>query len=167
MSEVKLVFELDRCWGCRNCEAACAIEKAWGPDRPALHIESVRGKNLPSAPQGLAFVPVLCQQCTTPACLEACPVEAIQKSAEGIVAIILDACTSCGSCESACPYGAISISPESGMPEKCDLCNERLDSGRLPACVQHCPGKVIHVETSAISEKASWSTGSVVYKART
>jgi NAD-dependent dihydropyrimidine dehydrogenase PreA subunit len=40
-------------------------------------------------------------------CLEACPVEAIEKIGDGSLVVKVDDCTDCGACEAACDVGAI------------------------------------------------------------
>lgn len=79
----------------------------------------------------------VCNQCSRPACAEACPNEAIRRSDQGIVEIAADLCTGCGSCVEACPYGGIYCDEEAGVAYKCDYC-----SGD-PECVKVCPNKVL------------------------
>jgi len=168
-----LFIDIDRCWGCRTCEVACSIEKKMGPGRSCVRVEKVdSGKNspVPGSLQGKAFVPVLCQQCSDPACVSACPVGALRRGDSGLVEFDEALCIACGVCESACPYGAISLSGETGMPEKCDQCISRLRSGLLPACVQHCPGHAITVgrpkAEASRGEKKEISVGKIVYLSR-
>ncbi len=40
-------------------------------------------------------------------CLEACPVEAIEKKEDGSLYVKVDECTDCGACEAACNVAAI------------------------------------------------------------
>jgi ferredoxin len=40
-------------------------------------------------------------------CLEACPVEAIEKKEDGSLSVKVDECTDCGACEAACNVAAI------------------------------------------------------------
>ena len=170
---VSLSIDIDRCWGCRTCEVACSLEKKLGPGRSRIRVEQVdSGKNgtVPGALQGRAFVPILCQQCSDPACVSTCPTGALRSGDSGLVDFDEALCIACGVCESACPYGAIFLSAETGMPEKCDQCISRLRSGRLPACVQHCPGKAIRVgrpkTESSRGKKKESSVGTVVYLSR-
>ncbi len=53
-----------------------------------------------------AFVPVGCQHCDEPACLDVCPTTATKKRADGIVTIDYDLCIGCAYCAVACPYQA-------------------------------------------------------------
>jgi Fe-S-cluster-containing dehydrogenase component len=81
--------------------------------------------------------------CGKPLCLDACPEEAITKSADGIVLINPDLCTGCKQCIEACPFGIPQLNPETGIAEKCTLCAHRIDKGLEPACVLACPTNAI------------------------
>jgi Fe-S-cluster-containing dehydrogenase component len=94
--------------------------------------------------QGLAEpVPLVCQQCDEPACMDACPVEAISKSEDsGIVRVDPDVCTGCGECVSACPAGCIFLDADEEKAITCDLCEGD------PQCVPMChSGSLRHSET--------------------
>jgi len=176
--EALLSIDLDRCWGCGTCEVACALEKKTGPGMGFIKVEESRsdgGEALPGSPQGRGFVPILCQHCDEPACVDACPAGAIVRGGSGLVKIDSEPCIACGACEEACPYGAIAISPDSGKPGKCDLCASRQSAGLLPACVQHCPGKAIALGPAPAAGgagrgvpvlKRAWTVGKVRYIAR-
>lgn len=54
------------------------------------------------------YLPRLCNHCTKPACLEACPVRAIYKrEQDGVVLIDQDKCQGMRVCNTACPYKKI------------------------------------------------------------
>ncbi len=174
-----IVVDLDRCWGCRTCEVACSLEHGLAPGLSFIAVEQNRGRApIPGSPQGKSFVPVFCQHCDDPACVSACPSGALDKGADGIVRANPEACIGCGACEDACPYGALFVPPETGKPGLCDLCAARQLTGRLPACVQHCPGRALglkDIESVAVSgirsetepePKSEWGVGRTVYKAR-
>ena len=117
------------CTGCRECELVCSLHH-FGECNPELSaVRVVRNEG-----QGLAEpVPRVCQQCDAPACVDACPVEAISKGDDGdIIRIDPEACTGCGECASACPAGCIFLNPGETTAIACDLC------GGDPQCVPLC-----------------------------
>jgi len=165
---IGLVIDLDRCWGCKACEVACKQELGIGAGttRPMLVVE-IGPRSIGGTLQR-DFVPVMCQHCRQPACMEACPEKAIYRASEGTVQINPDLCERCGHCESACPFGVISLTEQYG-PVKCTLCMDRREDGWLPSCAQHCEGRAFTVaderEIAAVikRKKYAWSTGQVTY----
>ena len=101
-------------------------------------------------------VVVLCNHCTSPACVKVCPTQATWKRKEdGIVMMDMHRCIGCRFCMAACPYGARSFNfhdprkyldvknlatdfptRTKGVVEKCTFCEERLRKGLQPACVE-------------------------------
>jgi len=110
-------------------------------------------KNAPSA--------VLCNHCENPPCVQVCPTQAtFKRDSDGIVMMDFHRCIGCRYCMAGCPYGARSfnwkdpkpfvkdINPKfplrtKGVVEKCNLCEERIAKGKIPACVEACKGKAI------------------------
>ncbi len=91
------------------------------------------------------YLPKICNHCTRPACLEACPRQAIFKRTEdGIVLIDEDRCHGYRYCLEACPYKRIYFNRVRGIAQKCVACFARLEQGVAPACVRQCPGRVRH-----------------------
>ncbi len=105
-------------------------------------------------------VPVLCNNCDNPPCVRVCPTQATWKRDDGIVAMDWHRCIGCRYCMAACPFGSRSfnwedprrylktINPDfptrtKGVVEKCTFCEERLGTGRSPACVEACPAKAL------------------------
>lgn len=78
----------------------------------------------------------ICQHCESPACLVACPSDAMRLDERGVVLIDDAACTRCGSCAASCPYDAIFYCEAEDRYLKCDLCAGREDG---PLCVALCP----------------------------
>jgi len=99
---------------------------------------------------------LLCNHCDDPPCVRACPTQAtFKRENDGIVMIDYHRCIGCRFCMAACPYGSRSfnfrdprpyikkIHPQfptrrKGVVEKCNFCQERLEVGQLPACVETC-----------------------------
>ncbi|HXY10928.1 MAG TPA: 4Fe-4S dicluster domain-containing protein [Terriglobales bacterium] len=89
------------------------------------------------------YLPRICNHCTYPACLEACPRKAIYKREEdGIVVIDQDRCQGYRYCIKACPYKKIYFNEVSGKSEKCIFCYPRLEKGQVNACAAQCPGRL-------------------------
>lgn len=85
----------------------------------------------------------MCNHCTKPACLEACPTQAIYKrEQDGIVLVDQTKCKGHRHCVEACPYKAIYFNPVSQTSEKCIMCFPRVEQGIAPACNRQCPGRV-------------------------
>ncbi len=111
--------------------------------------------------EGKFYLPVQCQQCDKPPCVDACPVQATWKEEDGIVVVDYNWCIGCRYCEAACPYHARrfnwkkaeipadEVNPDqsylsnrirpAGVVEKCTYCLHRTRRGRLPACLEACP----------------------------
>ena len=142
MSRLALMIDLERCIGCKSCEAACKAEHGLGPGENRNRVIWLGDTQAPL----LDFLTLSCQHCERPACLRACPVapKAIMKDPEtGVVSINEDRCTGCGECVVACPYGAMGYDPIDHHALKCDLCHDRREVGLKPACATVCPGSAI------------------------
>ena len=100
-------------------------------------------------------LPILCNHCDKPPCVRACPTKATFRNKDGIVMMDYHRCIGCRFCMAACPYGSRSFNwrdPEKfvqnvnhvyprrtrGVVEKCNFCDERVGTGKLPACVEAC-----------------------------
>lgn len=105
-------------------------------------------------------IPVLCNHCANPPCVQACPTQATFQREDGIVLMDFHRCIGCRFCMAACPYGSRSfnfrdpreaIKHENkefptrmkGVVEKCNFCAERLAVGKQPACVEASKGALI------------------------
>jgi len=95
-------------------------------------------------PNGYYFyLPRICNHCTHPACLEACPRSAIYKREEdGIVLINEESCKGYRFCMEACPYKRIYFNHVRGISQKCIFCFPRVEKGVAPACARQCPGRL-------------------------
>jgi len=130
-----LMIDQKKCRSCRTCEVACSFFKYAQCDPARSRIHAERWDDGPLVGTSLARV---CQQCTPPSCIAACPTGAITLNKKtGALQLKQDLCTKCGLCINDCTFGAIIRNPESGFPLVCDLC------GGKPKCEEWCPAKAI------------------------
>ncbi len=109
----------------------------WGPNWD----EDVGGTN--GSENFYFYLPRICNHCTYPACLEACPRKAIYKREEdGIVVLDQERCQGYRYCIQACPYKKIYFNEIAGKSEKCIFCYPRLEKGTVNACAAQCPGRL-------------------------
>jgi len=92
------------------------------------------------------YMPRICNHCTHPACVEACPSGAMYKrEQDGIVLRDEDRCRGSRDCMRACPYKKIYFNHLRGVAQHCNLCFPRLERGVAPACARNCPGRLAFV----------------------
>ena len=145
--QLAFYFDQTRCTGCYTCVVAC---KDWHdiPAGPAswMRVRTIERGEYPDLFS--AFLCIPCYHCAEPACVPACPQDAISKREEdGIVAVDGDACLGrdkCQICLDACPYGAPQFGDEANARmQKCDLCLDRWAEGKKPVCVDACPMRAL------------------------
>ena len=107
--------------------------------------EMPRGAHIESDTHPLWFfyMPRICNHCTHPACLAACPRKAIYKRKEdGIVLIDQSRCRGYRECVKGCPYGKSLFRPNHEVSEKCIGCYPKIEKGMQTQCVENCIGKI-------------------------
>ncbi len=107
--------------------------------------EVPRGMHINSLPHPVWFfyMPRICNHCSYPACLAACPRKAIYKRKEdGIVLIDQSRCRGYRQCVRGCPYGKPMFRPNHEVSEKCVGCYPKIEKGLQTQCVQQCIGKI-------------------------
>ncbi len=150
---LKLVADIDFCFGCFACEVACKQEHNL-PQGPKLMKIIQAGPNEIGGKLVMDFIPMHCRHCENPPCIESCPVDAISKRSDGVVLFNEELCIGCEQCVEACPFGAPQFCPEKKIVQACNLCYHRIDQGLLPACVQNCPTEaLIFGDPNVLSEK--------------
>ncbi len=112
----------------------------WGPNWD----EDIGGGEYPNS--YFFYLPLLCMNCSNPACLEACPRDSIYRREEdGVILIDEERCHGYRFCMEACPYKRIYFNEQRAIAQKCISCYPRLEAGVAPACVRQCPGRIRHV----------------------
>ncbi len=85
----------------------------------------------------------ICNHCTYPACLAACPRGAIYKRKEdGIVLVNQKNCRGYQECVKACPYKKTFYNAVEGVSQKCIACYPAVERGFQPQCFKACIGKI-------------------------
>ncbi len=147
----------------------------------------IKAMEIPSDNPKVVFQPVMCQHCAHAPCETVCPVIATSHSSEGMNQMIYNRCVGTRYCANNCPYkvrrfnwfrytdnkkfdfnmnndlGKMVLNPDvvvraRGVMEKCSLCVQRLQEGKLvakkqgrkvkdgdinTACAQACPTQAI------------------------
>ena len=125
-----------------------------------------KGVSLPEHRTWFFHLQRLCNHCTYPACLAACPREAIYKRPEdGIVLLDQNRCRGYRKCVEACPYKKPMFRGTSRVSEKCIACYPRIEgkdplSGGDPMetrCMAACVGKIRLQGLVKIKEDGSWA----------
>jgi tetrathionate reductase subunit B len=149
-----MLVDADKCAdGCQACVDACAKENGISSHgRPTTDPQWIRKIKLQDRQTGKETVmPLMCQHCEHPPCVDVCPTGASFRRADGIVLVDRHICIGCRYCMMACPYKARSLVHEDlhdqvpyvprgkGCVESCTLCVQRIDAGKLmPACAEAC-----------------------------
>lgn len=166
MTRYAMAIDLKGCIACHACSIACKSNNNLPNGMWYNRVETDGGEYMDTArgtyPNDLfrMHYPISCQHCSKPACMAVCPTGAIKVRDDGIVETVMDDCTGCGSCVTACPYNARTMvegepgyvvdfplgdwdAPEHipGTAEKCTFCAHRLERGEVPACMEQCPGR--------------------------
>jgi nitrate reductase beta subunit len=124
------------------------------------------GTKLPEHKTWFFHLQRICNHCSYPGCLAACPRQAIYKRPEdGIVLIDQNRCRGYRKCVEACPYKKPMFSATTRVSEKCIACYPRIEgkdsqSGGDPMetrCMVACVGKIRLQGLVKINPDGSWA----------
>ncbi|MCP4294743.1 MAG: 4Fe-4S dicluster domain-containing protein [Proteobacteria bacterium] len=138
MTKYAMAIDLDRCVGCHACVIACKAEWELEEEKSRCWVKPIGPEEI-NGEIGLTFYTGLCNHCDQPSCIDECPTGATYKDSYGRVLVDKELCIGCGNCVIACPYGARYTSSIDNKVEKCTFCDQRVNIGLLPACVETCP----------------------------
>ena len=136
MPKYELIIDHDLCWGCMTCEVACKQECRIPDGVKLISVEEV-GPTSVKGKLDFSYHVNVCRHCDEPACVDACPDDAIEKRGDGIVVLDQSICSGCQLCIDACPYDAVAFDAAEGIAKKCNLCHHRVDKGLYPACADN------------------------------
>ncbi|MBC8417942.1 MAG: 4Fe-4S dicluster domain-containing protein [Desulfobacterales bacterium] len=141
---MRIAFTEELCTNCHLCAMFCSLaftKNGIFEFRPSIsRIRVIENED------DTKYVAHVCLQCESPACVDACPVEAIAKDPEsGLVMIDEDECTECEMCIEACEFDCLFM--VDGITVKCEVCDD-------PLCVRACAVKAL--------ELAEWDEESVL-----
>jgi Fe-S-cluster-containing hydrogenase component 2 len=133
-----ITINIEKCTGCGACELMCSFRHhgEFNPRKARINKTVFHDEQI--------AIPILCQQCENPWCLNVCPSGALTKGIDvltgaTVVTVNEDTCVGCKMCMLACPYGNIVVGSK-GCAEKCDLCEGD------PQCVKFCSRGALRFE---------------------
>ena len=154
--------DLTKCTACRGCQVAC---KQW-KKLPATKTENWGSHQNPKDLDGNTlklvrmsevkvdgklewlFFPEQCRHCVEPPCLDAMEVPGSIVHDQETGAVVFTDLTAKEEYKegfrASCPYDIPRLNAETGLVMKCDMCNDRVHAGMVPACVKTCPTGAKH-----------------------
>lgn len=148
-----ILYDSTRCVGCQSCEFACAEannlpEPTGMPEIGVIRKTDETRRTVVNAyetSKGEVYVKRQCMHCNEPACAAACLTQAMLKTKEGPIIWRGEKCMGCRYCMVSCPFDGPKFEYHSANPKitKCDMCFNRLEEGKIPACVENCPAEAL------------------------
>ena len=93
--------------GIKQMVAACKREHGWGDDENVSDSQQNQWirtvKSTDKQTQYQVTLPMMCQHCDEPPCVDVCPTGSSHKRDDGIVTVDKDTCIGCRYCIVACP----------------------------------------------------------------
>lgn len=105
---------------------------------PECYFHLQPGSNVLKSIRELAVFRFTCRKCEDAPCISVCPVEALEKDAEGIINRHTNLCISCKSCVTICPFGTMMTDFFKHHRNK-DLFYDLTDRKELELFINACP----------------------------
>jgi Fe-S-cluster-containing dehydrogenase component len=155
-----VLFDANRCIGCRRCEAGCnEVNDLPQPEKPFDDLSvlderrrtdeiayTIVNRYRPEGASGPVYRKFQCNHCLEPACASACFVKAFTKNPDGSVTYNPKVCVGCRYCMVACPFEIPAYEYDKALTPrimKCTMCHPRVQEGKLPGCVEACPKEAL------------------------
>lgn len=143
-----LIFDPERCTGCRYCEIACAFEHFGVIDLEKSSIRVLFDE------KKMEFEAINCRHCEEPLCVAACAKEAVTKDEEtGWVKVNPMKCVGCKDCIFACPLSLPRFDEKGKIVFICDFCDGD------PVCAKYCSSQALRV----VSRAEAWKFNKRTY----
>ncbi len=136
-------------------------------DSPVAGAPLADGASLPEHQTWFFYLQRLCNHCANPACLSACPRNAIYKREEdGIVLIDQKRCRGYRKCVEQCPYKKALYRADTRTSEKCIGCYPRVEGSDpltegMPMetrCMASCPGQIRLQGLVQMQQDGTWKS---------
>lgn len=139
MATMGMLIDVTYCGGCNDCVAACMKKQGFPGDPKKVKDLSAESRTA-LLPRGEFTVRKLCRHCVDPSCATACPSDALVRTDYGAVKYEASKCMGCRYCMISCPFGVPAYEWDSLTPkvQKCDMCWDRIEAGKIPACAEAC-----------------------------
>lgn len=131
-------FDQNSCVGCKTCQVACKDKNDLEVGTLFRHVVDFEVGEFPSVKS--YHYAATCNHCENPACVEACPTEAMYiDETDGTVQHDDEKCIGCQYCVQSCPYSVPQYLEEQKMVHKCDACYVLRQNGERPLAWPHAP----------------------------
>jgi Fe-S-cluster-containing dehydrogenase component len=152
-----MLYDATVCVGCNACTMACRQWNGTSAETDARQVYDAPTElsadtftliQLYQGENGGSFVKRQCMHCVDPACVSGCPVQALEKTADGPVVYDPERCIGCRYCQYVCPFHVPRFEWDVArfpVVTKCHFCYEsRIKAGiGGPACADRCPTEAL------------------------